>query len=212
MIESIPTPLIIGGLIVLAANIITMITPNKKDDGVAAKLTKQFLDVLAGNILYNKNQTELKRKLSTDEIKSRLPLLFLVIVLPALMHTQGCGLKLKTPEQIQAAQVISKIAARNIGAKIAGTDQAEDVRWICERILEIPTTADADDAYIGVLATTLFQYLELDSTLRADLRDIMSLFDFKVHEDTAMYLMRLQDIAGAILKGMDVSGGINYGN
>ena len=108
---------------------------------------------------------------------------------------------LKEPSDTQA--VVARVAARSVGQEIAETEYAGDVKWTCKRILEIDATADADDAYVGVLATTLFQHLETSSVMEANIKDIMSLFDFQVHEDTALYVMNLQMVAKAILEGVN---------
>ena len=125
-------------------------------------------------------------------------LLALALVLICL---SGCRfIELKKPTETQIT--IAKIAAREAGRNVVGSEYANDVKWLCERILDVDVTADADDAYVGVLSTTLFQYLEADPVTQANVRDILDLFDFKVHEDTGLYVMHLQTVAEAILEGM----------
>jgi hypothetical protein len=125
-------------------------------------------------------------------------LLALALVLICL---SGCRfIELKEPTEAQIT--IAKIAAREAGRNVADSEYAGDVRRLCEQILEIKATADADDVYVDTIATALFQYLEADPVTQANVRDILDLFDFKVHEDTGLYIMHLQTIAEAILEGM----------
>lgn len=126
-------------------------------------------------------------------------LLALVLILICL---SGCRfMEFREPTKPQV--VIAKIAAREIGRSMVDSEYADDVKRLCEQILEIEATADTDDVYVDTISTALFQYLEADPVTQANVRDILSLFDFKVSEDTGLYVMHLQTIAEAILEGMN---------